>query len=100
MSVQIGYRLTGNTVAVPHVALAKTIGRHAVELYRSATPIVSGDMAASWYYAVERVPGGIMLTILNRMPYAAKVVRRHRDRFRHVPGRLRRYAQNVLRLVE
>lgn len=76
MSLSVDFRLRSPTLAIPQVAIAKTIGRNAVVIFQRLTPVRTGKLRASWSYVVGPAPDGVVVSVYNPQDYAAKVMNR------------------------
>ena len=98
------FRLTGEVAAIPHVGLAKTIGRKAVRLYREATPVRSGRMRSAWRSGVKVTGSGgsrtVTIAVYNPTRYAVYVVANNSSRFNAAARNLARYTRALLESVK
>ncbi len=99
MSLTVGMRLRSRIVAIPHISIAKTIGRYAAKQYSQASPVRTGEMRDSWGYAVQRFQFGVILSIHNSAPHAGIVFKLQHRRFRKIPKKVQKYAAQVFQLV-
>lgn len=93
MSVKLAFRLG---VQARPLGFARTVARFAVNQYRDATPVRSGDMRDAWYAAIHRTASErIILGVFNDVSYAGDVFEKQAGRFRAIPGRIANYARRL-----
>ena len=71
MAINVRFKLAGRTVAIPHVGIAKTLGRNAVAIFSRHSPVRTGLLKGSWSYRVSRGTAGLFLVVSNPVEYAS-----------------------------
>ena len=79
MAINVRFKLAGRTVAIPHVGIAKTLGRNAVAIFSRHSPVRTGLLKGSWSYRVWRGNAGLFLVVSNPVQYAALAFNKKRS---------------------